>query len=189
MTLDPAEPAGLLDTARRIGHHVWFERRAFGWLGAWSGVALEPAVTAFLGEQSARHGWHAEVLYARLPELREVDAEALVVPGSPSVAEAVERALPAVDQGAALEALCGWYRVLLPVLVSSYRDLVAGASPTADRSLVRWLGFVLTDDLDEWSRGDALLRRLATTPEDVARLARRQQEVETCVVACGRFPG
>jgi hypothetical protein len=170
--------SGLLDTARRIGHHLWVERQLFEWLGAWSRMELDPEVTAFLGEMSARHGWHAELLFARLPELREVDAERLVVPGSDGAKEVLAAVCLEPDPSQVVEALAGYQRVLLPVLLGSYRELVAGASPVADASLVRWLGFVVGDDVDEWLRGDALVRSLLGDADGVRRAAERQRELE-----------
>ena len=98
---------GLLATARRVGHLAWFERRCFEWLGAWSTVPVDPPVTVLLGEAAARHGWHAEVLVARLPELREVDRGSLVVPPD-GAAEAFLRAVTVdPDPGSVLDALVG----------------------------------------------------------------------------------
>lgn len=188
MTTEPG-PDGLLATARRIGHLAWVERRLFEWLGAWSTAPLDPAVTVLLGEASARHGWHAEVLFARLPELREVDAESLVVPADDATAELVDAVALAPEAGAALDALVGYYRVLLPVVVAAHRSLLEGASPVADRSLARWVRMVLDDDLDEWARGDALVRRLLADDGAIARAADRQRELESILRRSSLLPG
>lgn len=193
------ERSGLIDTATRLGHHVWAERRIFSFLGAWSASPTGPsspaAVPVFLGEQAARHGWHAELVLERLPQLREVDAEALVVPAS----ERVEAALDASLQlpGAALPAsadglrvvLAGYYRVVLPRLVGSYRALVAASSEAADASLRRWLGFVIADDVDEWVRGDALTRELVGGGAALDAVLDHQADLERSFGACDAFPG
>lgn len=173
---------GLLATARRVGHLAWFERRCFEWLGAWSTVPVDPPVTLLLGEAAARHGWHAEVLVARLPELREVDRGSLVVPPD-GAAEAFLRAVTVdPDPGSVLDALVGQYRVLLPTLIGAYRRVLEGASPVADGSLARWVRMILDDDLDEWCRGDDLLRGLLRDEASVARAAERQRELESLLL-------
>jgi len=182
-----AEWSGLLDTARQIGHHLWVERELFGWLGRWSQVEVDPEVTTFLGEMSARHGWHAELLLARLPELREVEAESLVVPGSDASTRVLQAVCIDPDADRLVEALAGYQRVLLPVLLGSYRRLVQGANPASDAPLVRWLGFVVGDDVDEWLRGDALVRSLLSDAEDVRRATERQRELESLLQGC-HFP-
>ena len=178
---------GLMETATRIGNHLWVERRLFEWLGSWSRVPLEAELTTFLGEMSARHGWHAELLFARLPELREVDPESLVRPGSTAAGELLDAVCVDPDASQALEALVGYQRVLLPVLLGSYRSLVQGANPAADAALVRWLGFVVGDDVDEWLRGDALDRSLLADVDDVRTAAERQRELESLLQGC-HFP-
>lgn len=187
MTTAP-EPAGLVATARRVGHHVWVERRTFEWLGAWSNVPTEPAVTNLFGEAAARHGWHAELLLERLPELRELGAEDLVRAVDPT-AEAVLGALARPeDPERHLEALVGHVRVVLPRLVGSCRALLDAASPVADRSLARWLRLVVEDDLEEWSRGEALLRRRLVDEAAVERAAAHQRELETLLVRSSLLP-
>ena len=180
----PTPWTGLLDTARVIGHHLWVERELFTWRGRWSKVDVDPEVTTFLGEMSARHGWHAELLFARLPELREVEAESLVVPGSDASTEVLKAVCIDPDPVRLIEALAGYQRVLLPVLLGSYRQLVQGANPASDASLVRWLGFVVGDDVDEWLRGDALVRSLLTEADGVRLAAERQRELESLLQGC-----
>ncbi len=183
----PTPWTGLLETARLIGHHLWVERAVFEWLGRWSQIEADPEVTTFLGEMSARHGWHAELLFARLPELREVEAEALVVPGSEASTKVLQAVCVEPDPALLVEALVGYQRVLLPVMLGSYRQLVQRANPAADAALVRWLGFVVGDDVDEWLRGDALVRSLLTDADDVRRAAERQRELESLLQGC-HFP-
>lgn len=192
------EPAhGLVHTADRIGQHVWVERQLFAWWGAWSGIpAIEPRATVFAGEMSARHGWHAELLLERLPALREIEPESVVAPADDAVRAFVEAVCtpPAAgtatdDPDALLDALAGQVRVLLPALVASYRSIVEDARPAADGSLRRWLAMVLADDIDEWERGEALLRSLVRTPAQVERVIARQRESELLLLGCEVFPG
>lgn len=192
MTVDAAAGGtdGLLTMARRVGNHVWVERRLFEWLGSWTGVVLPvPEVTVFLGEQASRHGSHAELLSARLPRLREVDAEELVAPVDDEGRRFMESVMVEPDPDHLIEALTGQYRVLLPVLLGSYHSLLESASPHADGSLARWLRIIVWEDLDEWRRGEALLRSLVTDPAAVDRAADRQRELERLLLGSRLFPG
>lgn len=178
--------SGLIDTARRIGHHVWIERQLFAWLGAWAGgsgaAPIDPAATVFLGEQAGRHGRHAEVLFARLPQLRELEPEGLVVARDEATAAFVRALVAPGDPDRLLEALVDHYRVLLPALVASYRALLADASPVADASLIRSLGMLLDDDVDELGRGENLLSRLLTDPDELHRASDRQRESQAVLL-------
>jgi hypothetical protein len=177
----------LISMARRIGQHVWLERTLFGWLGEWSRVDAAPQVTVFFGEQAARHGWHAEVMFDRLPELRELDPESVVAPADRAAANFVQCLCEPPAPARLPEALAGHCRVLLPALIGSYRRLVAESSPAADGSLRRWTGFVLADDVDEWCRGEALVRSLATDAAGVERTTGRQRELELLLLGCRGF--
>lgn len=172
---------GLVATARRIGHHAWVERQLFGWLGRWSGTPAAPEVTVYFGQRAAIHGWHAELLFERLPQLREIDAESLVTPRDDTVRRLVDAACSPPQPDGAVEALAGHVRVLLPMLLSSYRHLRAVVSEVADPSTVRWLGMVLADDLDEWQQGDEMLRGLLHSPSEVEAAIARQRELELVV--------
>jgi hypothetical protein len=185
----PSTPGGLLSTAARVGHHVWIERRLFEWLGSWTSVPAPSRFVVFAGESSARHGWHAEILFGRLPELREVDAEQLVTPPDDRTRAAVDALFETPDEERLLEALVGHTRVLLPSLVTSYRSLLAGASEVSDAALRRWLGFVLADDLEEWADATELLLPMLAGDGAADRAWRRQQELETLTLGCSTFPG
>jgi hypothetical protein len=199
MTAHPADPetsptsapewSGLVDTARRVGHHVWVERQLFAWLGESAGVAAGPAVAVFLGEQASRHGWHAELLFERLPQVGGMDPEELVRSGGHAVGAVIGAACRPVAGDVAVQALAGHCRVVLPALIESYRSLMGGASEVADGSLVRSLRMVVTDDLDEWQRGDALVRRVVTDPSELREVLDHQSDLELLMMECDRFPG
>lgn len=191
MTQDPttARWHGLIPMSQRIGHHVWVERALFSWLGQWSAAGVEAPVAVHLGECAARHAWHADVLYQRLPELRELDAESLVVAPDAAAESFLAAALTPPEPERTVEALAGYVRVLLPVLLSSYRSLRADASAVSDASVLRWVGFVLRDDAEEWIRGEELLRTLLDESPQVDRALLRQGELEHRLLGCDSFPG
>lgn len=181
--------SGLVDTARRVGHHIWVERQMFAWLGAWSGVATDPRATVLLGVHAARHGRHAETLFERLPELRELDPEGLVVPVDDAAGDFMEAVCIPAHEDRLLDALVGQYRVLLPSVLHSYRSLSSTLSPVSDGSLSRTLDLLVGEDLEEWSRGDALLRSLLRSDDDVRRVTDRQRELDSALLGCRVFPG
>jgi hypothetical protein len=181
-------PGGLLDTAARIGRHVWVERRLFEWLGSWTSLQAPPRFVVFAAESSARHGWHAEVLFDRLPELREVEAEQLVAPIDDRTRTAVDALCGPQEPEQVLEALVGHVRVLLPALITSYRALLTGTSQVADASLRRWLGFVLADDHEEWATATELLLPMLLEGSAFERAWRQQRKLEELTLGCPTFP-
>ncbi len=173
----PGSP-DLLARAARLGEWVWSERRWFEILGAWSTSTPEPGATVLFGEMSRRHGWHAELFWDRLPELSSLDAASLVRSPGPAT-ERLFDALGALDgEAAAVRRLTGAYRVVLPLLVTEYRGALGSTSPVAEPSLQRWLQLVLTDDLDEWARGESALRAALGTPESLDLALGTQGELE-----------
>lgn len=165
--------------ARTIGQWAWTERRVFECFGAWAGTTPDPAAAVCFGEMSRRHGWHAELWVDRLPELASVDAESLVMPPGADTAVLFDAV---ADDGAgepsAVRRLSAAYRVLLPLLVTQYRAALATVSAVAEPSLGRWLDLVLRDDLEEWSRGQALLASVLVDETAVHAAAARQLELE-----------
>lgn len=152
---------GLLATAQQVGHYSWTERRLFEILGGWSVTESDPALKVQLDAQSHRHAWHAALLFDRLPELREVDAEALIVAPSPAFATVLDD-LDAT--GRTVDRLVGLHRVVLPPLLAAYRDEVDARTDVADGSLRRWLGLVIADlDADRLA-GEQMLRDMLDEP-------------------------
>lgn len=172
----------LFQRAERVGVWCWCERRLFELLGSWSGTTPEPDVAVFFGEMSRRHGWHAELLFDRLPELSALDAASLVV--SPGAAtSALFDGLDGVDGPSAAARLAGVHRVVLPLLITQYRSAIASASPVAEPSLARWLDIVVRDDLDEWSRARALLARCLVDESSVRAAVGHQLDIELAALA------
>ena len=175
-TPDDAVPTrpwrGLLATAHQLGAYAWTERRLFELLGAWSVLEHDPAVKVLFDAQSHEHAWHADVVLARLPELREVDVDALLAP--PDVAFAA-----LVDQVAAsaslVERVVGLHGFLVPHLVEAYRHELAGTTTVAGASLRRWLPMILDDLSEEMARGDELTGTMLDGPRsrELADRARR----------------
>lgn len=149
----------LLDRAARIGHLVWFERQLFERFGAWAGTTGLDSVDVAYGELSRRHGWHAQVLFERLPELSVVDPDSLVVAPGPATAALVEH-LGTLDQAPAARRWWVSHRVVAPLTVTTLRSERLSVDPLAEPSLGRWLGILIADDVEELLDGDATARRI-----------------------------
>jgi hypothetical protein len=135
---------------------------------------------------SRLHGEHATWLFERLPELRELPAEHLVVaPGDDQMA--IVDLLEGLDEPrCTIERLVGATRVVVPGLVVLYERLVERCGPVADAPLARTLGFVLADLRPQWLEGEALLTQLFESEDDVERAARWHQALEWRMVeGCG----
>jgi hypothetical protein len=143
-------------SARRFGHGAWAERRLFEMLGRWSGDTCDPAVRPVLAANAAHHGWRAGILADRLPRARGLDVDGWIAPPGEAAAEAfamLDR--PGPDETTAR--LVGIYRVVVPLLVESYRNHLDLMTELADRPGIRWLGLVLQDEIDDLRRGADLL--------------------------------
>lgn len=141
---------GLLATSVHLGHYAWTERRLFELLGAWSVLEEDPAVKVLFDAQSHEHAWHAEVLIDRLPELREVDVDTLLVPPSEGFAAVIDTV---AGFETLVERAVGLHGVLVPHLIDAYRHELAGTTEVAGASLMRWLKMILADLSEEASRG------------------------------------
>ncbi len=90
----------LLAAAEMIGGYRWLEHRLFEITGAWSAQAHDPGVRLHLFEASHQHAWHAQLWADRLPQLDQLDPEALSVPYGPAAGSLID-ALGAVGSSAA----------------------------------------------------------------------------------------
>lgn len=150
----------LLERAEQLGELCWIETALFAALGRWSATTEDPTWTVRFGAASRRHGWHAEQVFARLPELSVLDTDELVRPPGPGT-------VALLDEVAALEALparvAAHRAVVLPRLAARVEAMAATCSPVADGSVARTLSLLLADvrgELDEAPEG------AASTPGD-----------------------
>ena len=84
----------------------------------------------------------------RIPRVAHLDPDALTVPAGPGVAVLADdlAAVTAAGPEGTLARLDLLGQVLAS-LVDAYRDRIARAHPLADAPTVRWLGFVLADEV------------------------------------------
>lgn len=145
------------ESSRRAGCHRWVEGRLYEILGGWVATAPEPEIRLLLDRHSRHCAWRAAQWWDRLPVLADVDREALCLPPSDRVAEALEH-LAGLDGTVAR--LAGAYRVALPRLWSAYDRHGRDAGPVADGSTLRTLGFVAPDVAADWREGEQHLQEI-----------------------------
>lgn len=136
---EPTAPLDLLTGAGRLGAWVWEERRLHRLAGSWAvGASASDAVTTF-DRVAMRHAWRAEVLLARLPQLRELPVARLVVPGPDAPGPRWEQSLATASDGRRRDAWASNARER----IGGYRDHLARTSEVADAPLRRWLPLVI----------------------------------------------
>ncbi|MGH9229255.1 MAG: hypothetical protein ACRD07_11120 [Acidimicrobiales bacterium] len=201
----PSSPRTFLSleaSAQRIGHYCWVEMRAFEILGAWTASVPEPAVKAAIATHSRQHGWHAELWHDLLPVIGEAGpgpggavrsaetgdgsggASFIVPPSAAHVSFVDALAAPEAPE-LTIEKLVGAYRVLVPHAASAYGHHLDRASPVGDGPTIRALRLVLSDQLDQWHEGEALLQAQLRSLADVDRASSQQRQLETLLVAAG----
>jgi len=180
---------GVVETARRVGNYKWIEMRLFEALGGWVATVPELDVKLVLGRQCYHHAWHAELWNKRLPELREMKTERLSQPPNDAMVTFVDALRDPEAPELTIEKLVGVYRVLLPRKIAAYTFHMNATSRITDAPTIRSLKFALQDELEDWREGEMLLQTLIQTPDDVARAARRQQELEELIRGAGGITG
>jgi hypothetical protein len=163
--------------------------RAFEILGAWTASVPEPEVKAVVATHSRQHGWHAELWHDLLPVIGEAGSERFVEPPNAALVGFIDALREPDAPELTVEKLVGAYRVLLPRTVAVYRHHLAGASPISDGPMIRALRLVLSDQVDHWRDGEALLQTQLLYGADVDRAAAHQARLEKLLVAAGGIAG
>jgi hypothetical protein len=176
-------PQGILAVASAIGRSAWLEDAVFAGMGAAQGRVDAEVLVALFARHVRQHAWHAEVWRERLPELREIAVDALVVAPTDGIDDVIERLSAAAGEVPDAAVAAGWYRTVVPYLVTRYDELAPRLTVVADDPVRRWLGFVVADEVTAWREGESVVRRLATDPDAVREVARFQADLEALLVA------
>ncbi|MCC5951024.1 MAG: hypothetical protein JJU45_02905 [Acidimicrobiia bacterium] len=161
----PGGGAPLLVWARQLGWLCWAERRLFSLVGAWVCTVEQPSVTTLLAVSSRHHGERSEWWFARLPELRELPAESLVLPPEgpfAAVCDDLEGA-EALGDAERLAVLC---EVLQPRLLATYEALLAQCDGVADAPVRRTLRQASADLEQDVADATTLLGCIGTRGTD-----------------------
>jgi hypothetical protein len=189
---DRRQLPGLFDveeSARRVGNYKWVEMRLFEVLGGWVATVPELDVKMRLGTHCYKHAWHADLWHKRLPELREMSPERLTVPANDELVAFIDAMTEPEAPDLTIEKLTGVYRVLIPRKIAAYTYHLNGTSPITDAPTIRWLRFILIDEVDDQRDAELLLQSMLRTPADVERAANHQRRLEELMVAAGGIAG
>jgi len=177
------------ESARRVGNYKWIEMKLFEALGGWVATVPELDVKMRLGTHTYHHAWHADLWNKRLPELREMNTERLTVPANDAMVEFVDAMTEPEGPDQTIEKLVGVYRVLIPHKIAAYTYHLNATSTITDAPTIRWLKFILIDEMDDWRDGEMMLESLIRTPAEVERAAARARELEALMVEAGGIAG
>ncbi len=160
----------LQEAAARQGAYRWVELRLFELTGSWAAApGLPDGVRNLLFEASTTHAWHADLWWDRLPVLAGVDREGLTRPlggaVEPLLASLAPGAFPADDETSGRRFCVGLARVVLPLLLFSYRRFGDRLVPVADRPTIRALGLVVSGTEEELEAAGAAADTLCDGPE------------------------
>jgi hypothetical protein len=172
----PETARSLEESAVRHGAYRWVERRLFELTGAWAAApGLTDEARVFCFEASAQHAWHAELWRARLPVLDGIDPERLTRPAGravePMLSDLAPGAFEADDESAGRRFVVGLSRVVLPLLLASYRDFAHELVPVTDAPAIRAVVLVVRDEEEELARAQALADGLLIEPDAASEAA------------------
>ena len=172
-----------------MGADRWVESRLFEALGSWVPMVAEPEVQVFLAAQAREHAWHGELWQEQLPTAGELTPERLTTPANEGLAAFVTALADHEGSGHTIEKLVGAYRVLLPRVIAAYSAHLAATSAISDGPVIRALRLVVRDEVEGWSRGEALIHSLLRTEEQVRSAALHQARLEWAIALAGGVTG
>ncbi len=150
----PSAPLSLVESAERLGRWAWAEGRAFEILGRWSVDEEHPGARVLFAAHSAHHGWRAELLRDRLPQLADRSPANPLSSAPSSVVSVFDEV---AGQTATLSRLVAAYGVVLPQLVTAYTHHAGVLSPVSDTSTARLLRILIPDVEQDRLEGEKLL--------------------------------
>lgn len=157
------------DTARRLAHHAWLERRLFEVVGSWA----EGEVAGVLGAISHHHAWRAAQLEPLVPVLHDLDPAELHP--APAWVDYLDALAATSDPAGRLAVLAD---VALPAQLAAYERDLEGLTEVADAPVLRVLAIVRDDLRRDWWAATSLRSDLLRTKEDRERVATHQVAVE-----------
>ncbi len=204
-------PLTIEESARAVGAWAWAESSFFEVVGTWVTSTDGPSAKLYFDACSQHHAWRAQLWRSLLPPAGApfypvaAEHDASRPPGldaPPASAGALSSASPLSGWSTATmtalaqvhkdaERLGAYCRVVLPRTVTAYRSWQAKCGPASDRPVARVLGFALSDVMNDWERGAAVLMGYMDGPwaeEAVDGAARASALVERALVGLGPVP-
>ena len=134
------------DNARRLGHHRWVCLQMFELLGTRATTVPEAALRPMLATHAHHLAWHASLLADRMPEIAELDTDALTTPVDGDVERALAAARATVDSADLMQRA---YGDVLPRLLTECRDHLAAVDPHVDGPTAPVLTLIVRDLADD----------------------------------------
>lgn len=135
-------PYDLMTGAGVLGARAWFEQELHVLVGAWSTEVDDARLAVAFGRLAMHHAARAAALIARLPNLRELPAAALVAAGGPETRRLIRLLAGQPDgesaAGSDRTRVSAWLAVA-GGLLDAYRDHLVRTSEVADAPLRRCL--------------------------------------------------
>ncbi|MBS1836167.1 MAG: hypothetical protein JST64_00560 [Actinobacteria bacterium] len=144
--LDEA-PYDLFTGAAVLGAHVWDERCLHRVVGSWAVEARVEDLVVVLDRIAMHHAWRAELLFERLPQLRELPVERIVTCTGDGIAADWQRSWGSATD----DQRCDAWVVAAEQRVARYREHLARTTVVGDAPLRRSMPIVidsLLEDLD-----------------------------------------
>src|SRR5207248_7095298 len=121
--------------------------------------------------------------------LRELNPDRLTQPANAAIVAFMDALTAPEAPGETIEKLVGVYRVLIPHKVAAYTFHLNATSTITDAPTIRWLKFILVDEMDDWRDGEMMIESLVRSPAEVDRAAARARELEALMVEAGGIAG
>lgn len=150
---DPAPKPDIASVVTRLGEYTWVESRLFEVVGAWTVATPEPDVKVFFGAYAGDLAWHASEWHERLPLLREVSREALIVAPSAQAVTLMEDLAATLGS---LDRLAMLFDIVVPKLVATYAVHADGGSSIRDAPVLTTLTAVQQSHLEAARRAHQL---------------------------------
>lgn len=167
--MEYAPTPGLIieDSARRLGALRWVELALHRTLGSWVQGIDEPRLKLVVAELSEHHAWHAELLAARIPNVRAISPATQTVPSVG--AEALIAAFDSAASEPAAVRYAAYVRCVLPQLIEAYDTLRKDASPVSDAPALRTIGIIRRDLVDDLAAESARVFGVLGSEDEISR--------------------
>lgn len=167
----PGPDPDIASTIARLGAYVWIEARLFEVVGRWVTSTPEPEAKVYFGALTAELARHAELWHERLPQLRELSRESLVVAPGPRSVTAMDALASVEGTASRLEAL----GILLDQLLGLYAGHERDSAPIRDAPMLRTMAMVRADHRAIARSATVLCKTLVT--EDTTETPKSNQMV------------
>lgn len=169
-----------------LDRYAYLALRSMEAEAAWLVTTADTALKIELGVMVEEDAEQTDRLRTRVEELRASIERIVPEPRSQGLQLFANELANATDQ---IEQFVGLFRVLKPALAAAYAGHLASTSPIFDAPTVRLLPSMLATLREQIAWGEAVLARLARTPEQEAKAAAWQAHLEAALRWAGGADG